>query len=47
MDTPMFELARVFGSHRISKRKWEVSGYGNVGTPDLTTFAYCEKKPRR
>jgi hypothetical protein len=32
----------VIASRRSSKRKWNVSGFADVGTPKLKAFAYCQ-----
>ena len=45
-DLGAFEIARTFGSRRAGRRKWQISGYGNAGDPDLTAYAYCEKKEK-
>jgi hypothetical protein len=31
-------------SRRSAGRRWEAVGYGINGTPDVTAYAYCEKK---
>jgi hypothetical protein len=45
-DSPLM-LARTFGSRRTGKRDWTVTGHGNVGVPEITAYAYCERKGKK
>ena len=37
----------VNGSQRAGKKAWEVTGFSIGGDPELTAYAYCDKKEKR
>lgn len=39
--------AFTLGSRRSGKRGWEASAYPLMGAPELTAYAYCDKKKKK
>jgi hypothetical protein len=37
----------VTGSRREGKRRWQVSGFGIDGEPEMVAYAYCDKKQKK
>jgi hypothetical protein len=45
-DEAQSDGAFALASRRNGKRTWEVTGTAFVGTPDITAYAYCDKKKK-